>query len=160
MKGLESMKTLSMMVVLVSLLASVPAIAQHEEAAHAGHKNHLSVFFGNTHDYHGEDAFTVGLDYEYRLTDLFGVGALIDRAGGDIKSTVAGAALFVHPCENARLFGVAANEHHHGEDEFIVRLGVNYDVHVSDWTVSPTVSVDLLEHGENWIYGLGIGRGF
>ena len=153
------MKVLPVLVVLVSLLAVSPSFAQHADAAH-GHKHHISIFFGNTHDYHGEDAFTVGLDYEYRLTELLGVGALIDRAGGDILTTVAGAAVFVHPCENARLFGVAANEHHHGEDEFIVRLGVNYDIHVSAWTVSPVVEVDFLEHGENWIYGLGIGRGF
>ena len=160
MKGLKSMKTLSMVVLLVSLLATVPAFAQHEDAAHGGHKHHISVFLGNTHDYHGEDAFTVGLDYEYRLTDLFGIGALIDQAGGDIESTVAGLALFVHPCTNARLFAVAANEHSHGHDEYITRLGVNYDIHVSSWTLSPIVEVDFLEHGENWIYGLGFGRGF
>ena len=56
---------------------------------------------------------------------------------------------------------MAANEHRHGEDEFIVRLGAAYDVPLSGWTIAPVVNVDLLEGGgENWIYGLGIGRGF
>ena len=144
---------------VITTLAAAPAFGQHEEAHH-GHKHHVALFLGNTHDDHGEDAFTTGLDYEYRLTDLLGIGALIDWAGGDMKSTVVGAVLFVHPCKNARLLAAAGNEHRHGEDEFIVRLGVGYDIHASDWTLSPLVEVDFLEHGENWIYGVSLGRGF
>jgi hypothetical protein len=29
------------------------------------HRHHIAVFLGNTHTEHDEDAFTIGLDYEY-----------------------------------------------------------------------------------------------
>ena len=154
------MKRSVMILVAAVVLATIPAFGQHEEVHH-GHKNHLSLFLGNTHNYHGEDAFTVGLDYEFRLHTLLGVGALVDHAAGDIGSTVAGAGIFLHPWGASRLLVAAANEHHHGEDAFVVRVGATYDFHVAGWSISPTVNVDLLEGGEeNWVYGLGIGRGF
>ena len=138
------------------LILSVPAFGQHEaanhEAGHQEHKHHVAIFLGNTHDYHGEDAFTVGLDYEFRLHDLLGVGALIDHAAGDIESTVAGAGIFLHPWSSSRLLIAAANEHHHGEDEFVVRVGAMYDFHVAGWSISPTLNVDLLlDEGEEKI---------
>jgi hypothetical protein len=144
---------------VLAALAAAPAFGQHEEAHH-GHKHHVALFLGNTHDDHGEDAFTVGLVYEYRLTELFGLGAMVDRAGGDIESTLAGGVVYLHPLKNTRLAVVAANEHRDGEDEFVVRVGLDYDIHVFGWDLSPVIEVDLLEHGENWIYGVGLGRGF
>ena len=66
-----------MRVCIILALAAATAISamasgDHPEAHH-GHKHHVALFLGNTHDHHGDDAFTVGLDYEYRLHDLFGV---------------------------------------------------------------------------------------
>ena len=150
---------------LVSMGFATNLYAEHPDGGHTeghgGHKHHVALFVGNTHDHHGEDAFTVGLDYEYRLTDLFGVGALIDHATGDIESTVAGVGLFIHPLRQFRLLALAANEHKHGEDEFIVRLGVGYSIPVAGWSVEPIIDVDLLSGGEqNWVYGVAVGRGF
>ena len=74
---------------------------------------------------------------------------------------MAGVAVFVHPWRDLRFLVAGANEHRHGEDEFVVRVGAAYDILISSWTISPIVQADLLEDGEeNWIYGLGIGRGF
>jgi len=147
-------------IVLVAvLILSVPAFGQHEED-HQGHKHHVAMFLGNTHNYHGEDAFTVGLDYEFRLHSLLGIGALIDHATEDIDSTVAGVGLFGHPWRDLRVLVAAANEHHHGENEFVVRVGAMYDFSLAGWSIAPTVNVDLLEDGEeNWIYGFAFGRG-
>ena len=151
--------------VLTAATLVTAAEPEHAVDAHGGghhaHKHHVAAFFGNTHDHHGEDAFTVGLDYEFRLNNLLAIGALIDHATGDIDSTVAGAALFIHPWRDLRLLAAGANEHRHSEDEFIVRVGAAYDIAVSGWTVSPIVQADLLLDGEeNWVYGFGVGRGF
>ena len=155
------MKRIIFMLIGIGLIATnVLSAEMHEEESHH-HKHHVAVFFGNTHDYHSEDAFTVGLDYEYRLTDLIGAGALIDYAGGDIESTVVGGGLFFHPWRDLRLLGAIGNEHHSGDDEFLVRLGVMYDFFINDWSISPTVDVDLLGSGhQNWVYGIALGRGF
>ena len=153
------MKKIMVVMVAVAACAAVPAFGQHKEDHH-GHKHHVAMFLGNTHNYHGEDAFTVGLDYEFRLHSLLGVGALIDHAAGDIDSTVAGVGIFGHPWRDLRLLVATANEHHHGEDEFVVRVGAMYDFPVMGWSISPTVDVDLLPDGEeNWVYGFAVGRG-
>ena len=132
-----------------------------EHDGHEAHKHHVAVFFGNTHDYHGEDAFTVGVDYEYRLTDLLGVGVLADFAGDEIDTKVVGGGIFIHPWKEFHLLTALGNEHHKGEDEYLLRLGISYDFMIEKWSISPTLNCDLLESGkENWVYGLAIGRGF
>jgi len=133
----------------------------HEAEEHHFHKHHVGVFFGGTHDYNSEDAVTVGLDYEYRLTKLLGAMAFIDYAGGNIESSVVGAGLFFHPGGDLRLLTAVGDEVHHGHSEFVARLGALYDFHIENWTLSPTLMVDILESGElNVIYGIGLGRGF
>ena len=140
--------------------------AQAEEAHakddhHAFHKHHVGVFFGGTHDYQDENAVTVGLDYEYRFTELLGAMVFMDYAGGDIDSVVAGGGLFFHPWRDLRLLTAVGKEVHHGHSEFVARLGGLYDFHFDNWTLSPTLMFDVLESGHvNVIYGLGFGRGF
>jgi len=56
--------------------------------------------------------------------------------------------------------GAPGGDFHHGEEEFVLRLGVMYDFHVGDWLISPTANLDVLEAKENVVYGLGFGRGF
>lgn len=133
----------------------------HEQDDHHGHKHHVAIFVGGTHDYQGENAFTMGLDYEYRLTDLLGAGALIDYAGGDIESAVVGGGLFFHPWQDLRLLTAVGKEFHNGHDEFLIRLGTMYDFHLENWTLSPTVNADILGSGHlNVIYGIALGHGF
>ena len=56
-------------------------------------KSDISLFLGATSG--SEDtAFTIGVDYQYRISNVFGVGALLDFAGGDFKSTLVAPALF------------------------------------------------------------------
>ena len=66
--------------------------AGHEDAHHeegAAHRHHVALFIGDTH-VESEDKFTLGVDYEDRLTPLFGVGGLVDHAFGDHETTVVG----------------------------------------------------------------------
>ena len=155
-------KTLCLWVGMGLVAASGLCEEMHvEDHGHEYHKHHVAVFLGNTHDYHSEDTFTVGVDYEYRFSQYVGLGALVDFAGTKFDITVLGGGLFFHPWNDLRVLAAGGNEHHSGDDEFLVRLGVMYDFFINDWSVSPTVNVDLLESGhENWIYGIALGRGF
>ena len=54
-----------------------------EEHGEHFHKNHLALFIGSTEaeEHHGEKGdpdFTLGVDYERRLSPLFGVGGMFD----------------------------------------------------------------------------------
>ena len=152
-----------LMSVCIAAAVTIGARAEdaHEAEDHHFHKHHVGVFFGGTHDYNSEDAVTVGLDYEYRLTKLLGAMAFIDYAGGNIESSVVGAGLFFHPGGDVRLLTAVGDEVHNGHSEFVARLGALYDFHIENWTLSPTLMVDILESGHlNVIYGIGLGRGF
>ncbi len=131
---------------------------EHEDQVH-GHRHHIALFLGNTHA-EGDDGFTVGLDYEYRLAPHVGVGGLADYAGNDLESTVVAAGLFIHPYDEWRLLLAPGFENRHGENEFLVRAGVSYEFSVGDWTVAPTLEVDLVDGEENTVLGLSIGFGF
>jgi len=159
------MKRIIFMLAGMSVIATAGWCSEEESENHGKehhyHKHHVAVFLGNTHDYHGEDAFTVGVDYEYRLHEYFGIGALIDHAGESINSTILGGGVFIHPWKNLRLLTALGNEHQSGHNIFLVRLGAMYDFRIKGWILSPTVNVDLLEGGhQNLVYGFAVGRGF
>jgi hypothetical protein len=59
-------------------------------------QNKISFFGGNTQD-GSENGVSVGLEYEYAMTRYFGVGGLLEYAGGDFDAWVLGVPIFVHP---------------------------------------------------------------
>ena len=52
-------------------LGEGPETGEHEE------RNKASIFLGDT-IVHGDNAFTIGFDYEYRLQEHVGIGGLVD----------------------------------------------------------------------------------
>jgi len=154
-------KTILMTACIAAVTLGANAEEAHEAAEEHFHKHHVGGFLGGTHDYNSEDALTVGLDYEYRLTKLLGAIALIEYAGGNIDSAIFGGGLLFHPGGDVRLLTAVGKEVHHGHSEFVARLGAFYDFHLGNGTMSPVLMVDILESGElNVIYGIGMGHGF
>ncbi len=153
--------------------------AEHlEHGDHAFHRHHLSIFLGVTdgeierHAEAGAESeegsvivedsrvFSVGLDYEYRLNQHWGIGALVDYVGKD-RSWVAGIPLTLHPGGSWKLLAAPGFENKDDEDrEFLVRLGVMYDFEVGGYTITPVFNVDLVDDEEVLVYGLNIGKGF
>lgn len=154
---------------------------EHEE--HEFHRHHLSVFLGATTadvEVHGgegeagaeseegetggettrETEASIGLDYEYRLNRRWGVGFLFDYVAGDARTSVAGIPVILHPVGGLKLLAAPGLEHHEGENEFLVRLGLMYDFEVGGWTIAPAVNVDFVDSEETYVYGVNIGRGF
>ncbi len=58
-------------------------------------KSDISLFLGASSS-SNETAFTIGMDYQYRISRVFGVGVILDYAGGDIRSTLVAPSLFMH----------------------------------------------------------------
>ena len=161
--------------------------AQHEEhqehQEHEFHRHHLSVFLGATtgevekHGGHGEAGTqsegggdtgetetrteaSVGVDYEYRLSRVWGIGFLFDYVGGGARASVAGIPIFLHPIGGLKLLAAPGLEHHEGENEFLVRLGLGYQFDLGRWGFTPGASIDFVGSDRVYIYGLYIGRGF
>ncbi len=138
-------------------LATEPVEAHHD--GEHGHSHHVTLFLGNTRA-HGEDGFTVGADYEYRLSRLAGIGAFVDRAEGHHDTTIVGPALFVHPYGHWRLLVAPAVENEGSENQFLLRAGLAYEFEVGEWTIAPTLNVDFVDGEESSVFGLSIGHGF
>lgn len=146
-------------IVLTTTLSVCSTAGLASEEKH--HRHHLSVFAGATHA-EGSNEATVGVDYEYRVTELLGVGALIDHAGGHLDSTIVAGVVFLHPHKGLLLLAAAGNENTDHGDEFLFRAGIGYEFELSDdWTVTPLVNFDFVKDEETKeVYGISIGRHF
>lgn len=156
------MKTTILTITSLMFIGALSTLAKAEELHHPSegeHKHRLSVFLGNTHE-EGEDEFTIGIDYERRLNASWGIGGLIDHAGGKFDTTVLAVPVFFHLDRHWRLLVAPGVEIHSGDSEFLVRAGIGYEFEVYEWTVSPEFSVDRVDGEYIQVFGLSVGRGF
>ena len=54
------------------------------DAGEEFHRHHMGLLLGNTQEGH-ENGFTIGADYEYRLTELVGLGGVAEYIGGELR---------------------------------------------------------------------------
>ncbi len=132
----------------------------------AGDAKHFpGIFLGATHA-ESDTEFTYGIEYEYKFKPQWGVGAVYEKTDdahhGD-GVTVKLAALYYHPFSYLRI-GVGFGEekiggdHPHTED--LYRLSINYDYHLGDFNIEPTLAVDFIDGEEAWVLGVAFVRPF
>ena len=146
----------------------VPVKASAEESANGGkekgmeNRHAMELFIGNTHD-DGEDGATIGLSYEYRLNQLFGIGGLAEYAGMDIREGAVLVPIFWHPYKEWRFVGAPGMEFDKDEDDvsFIFRVGTAYEFEIHErWSMTPEVNVDFVDRSPVFVYGLSFGYKF
>lgn len=188
--------------VLVALLCSAATVhrlqAQEPEGSEGEanaeeeyHANHIALFLGSSTtteevpEGSSATSFTLGADYERRLSGLIGLGLLVDFAIGDFERTaLLGVPLFVHPVGGLRLVaapavefaseaesespdmnGEAAQEEsseRESETGFAFRLGVGYEFELGErWSLAPEFNTDFISgKSATLVYGLSLGLGF
>ena len=173
---------LIIILVIATALWSFPSAAEEEHSEHAelhddsGHhlKNGLALFLGVTNEPgHGNEG-TWGLEYGYALSPRWGVGGLIDYAGGGQRNLVVAPLVYWKPFGGGfTLLAAPGVEYHSGRGEgehhlksdhaasdgdetyFLLRLGVTYWFHVgSRYGIGPAVNLDLVNGHEVWVYGV------
>ena len=151
---------------LLVVLVLVPYGVQAEEATQSEYSSEferrqsVAFFMGNTHD-GSEDGFTVGMNYEYRLSETNGIGGLVEYASGELDSWVFAAPLFIHPYKGLRLLVALGFEYGHSEAEFLIRTGIAYEFEMGErWTITPEFNVDFVDSEEKYIYGVAFGYWF
>jgi len=147
-----------------------PAGNAHEAAEEPGehfHKNHLALFFGATEaeEHHGEKGdpdFTVGVDFERRLSPLFGVGGLFDWVVEGRREFLIGPIGFLHPSKGLKLFAAPCYQHirEGDEDNFVLRVGAAWDFEIGKYSLAPNVIYDFAGEHDFLVLGVTIGRGF
>lgn len=147
----------------------LPDVARSAEAAGHGHipHHHVAVIAGGgleTEDGHSDRAgFALGVAYEYRFHEKWGIGAAADALA---QNTSRDAAIAVpvsyHPSESWRLFAGPGVEFSDHGNEALLRLGVGYEIRLSDrWTLAPEFVADFVSGGKKlFIGGLALGYEF
>lgn len=143
-------------VVLVLLIAGAVA------AGAPDHRHHVAISAGGTwHEKGNQHGGAYAIEYEYRLHEYVGVGAVFDVTSG-IKDDpmVLAVSAIVHPAGGLKLIAGAGYEFKRKEDP-LVRVGVGYDFHLGEHlTLGPVVTADFVSWETNINYTLALGWGF
>lgn len=138
------------------------AVANDEsEPLHHASPHHLSVLTGGT-ALVDEDhtAFTLGIDYEYRVSDFLGLGVVVEQAFGDIDATTLLAVADLHLWRGFIAQVGPGVEFVDGNSHAALRLGVLYEVEFENgFTLSPQLHYDF-SHEDAVVFGFAIGKAF
>lgn len=121
--------------------------AKPDYAAHGRH--HLSLLLADTHVSGEGDNPTLGVDYEYRVNELVGVGAILEKAYGELDATTLLAVADIH-FQNGLIVQVGPGfERKDDESVLVARLGVLYEFEFENLTLSPQLHWDYHQHEPN-----------
>jgi hypothetical protein len=135
---------------------------------HEFHRNHVAFFIGSTAT-EGErpgaeddPRFTLGVNYERRLTRLLGLGAVLEAVPEGEREAVVLVPVLFHVGRRAKfLIGPGAQRlEDPRETTFVARIGFEYDFHVKQVILTPELNVDFSEEENFAVLGLNIGWGF
>ncbi|MCG8414312.1 MAG: hypothetical protein MI746_08850 [Pseudomonadales bacterium] len=124
--------------------------------------HHLSVLLGDTHiDGEGDNA-TIGIDYEYRISELTGLGFVLEHAFGDLEATTLLAVADIHLHEGWVMQIGPGYEWEEEEDTFVGRIGILYEFEWENgFTLSPQLHWDYHDGSHNaFVAGFALGFAF
>ena len=123
--------------------------------------HHLSLLVGGTFE-EEESAPTLGVDYEYRVDEFLGVGAVVaERAFDEIEATTYLGVADLHFNNGVIVQTGPGIEIRDGEDDiFVYRLGVLYEWEWGGYTVSPQLHYDATSEQDAIIVGVAFGFAF
>ena len=125
-------------------------------------RHELGLFLGITTK-EGETGVSVGLDYEYRLSRLFGIGGVAEYTGADFREGLLGVPFYWHAWKELKLVAAPAVEIEPAErsSAFVVRLGGEYGFSVrSGIEIAPALYFDVSSEDVAVVVGAAIARSF
>lgn len=161
---------------VLAALATSSVFASTDDS-HQSPKHIPGIFVGFTHA-NSEIEFSYGLEYEYKISKLWGAGIVYeqtDDAHHGAGVDVALAAVYLHPWKELRVgvgFGKETvgsytdnsdshHPHYHSSHkESLVRASVSYDFHVGDFGIAPTLAFDFVDGETATVFGLAFVRAF
>ncbi len=159
---------------LAAVLLAAPGIASAEEAHEEGWRakpSTVSLILAGTSD-EDEDVFTVGLDYEHRIHDFVGVGAVVEYATDDIDAVTLLGVVDLHLWRGLGIQTGPGVEFVREEEEepggtrktdkreFVYRAGLLYEFEIGAFVFTPQVHYDYSTGKDAVIYGAAFGFHF
>lgn len=146
---------------LFSFCSYATAYAAEGESSEHGDesKNEIAVFLGATHERRRDNSGAVGLEYERRLNETFGIGALAEFTAGGSDFWVYAIPLTIH--SDRWKFVVAPGiEYADGRSERLFRLGAAYELESGGMKIMPGLNLDFVGGEVVLIVGVSFGMGF
>lgn len=137
----------------------------HSDPTSSGHHmphgpHHISLFQGGTSIDGDGLAYTIGIDYEYRVSELLGLGVVAEYAFGDIDATTLLAVADIH-IYRGLIMQIGPGVELGSSDHFVTRVGALYELEWGPFTLSPQFHVDFTEGAEDaLVFGIAVGRAF
>ncbi|WP_374762960.1 hypothetical protein [Yunchengibacter salinarum] len=175
--------TLFSITLLLLLSGSAAAADPHSGSTHEAtplwqdKPHHLSVILGGTTITHSDETgFTTGLDYEYRTSDLLGLGGVVEYAAGPVSAWTLLATADIHLTHHWTL-QVGPGLEFIDEEEVITlddgeteediihetnavfRIGTFYEFEMGDFTLAPQFHYDITRK-DAVVFGLALGKAF
>lgn len=153
------------------------SIPEDEPVEHSGiHSHHIGLFLGAASNLkNGHIGFASGVDYTYFFEEsdpLVGVGGLFEGSFGKETEFILGPTFTLQPWNEVKFFVAPSvlflnletteidEMHETGETKFLLRFGTAYIFHFDRYSISPTLSADIVGSHVNMVYGLTFGIGF
>ena len=148
--------------VMALLLAVTLTDGVAAQEAQTERRHHLSAVIGGTHIPHeDETAFTLGIDYEYRLNKVLGLGFVAEHAFGPINSTTLLAVADIHVMGGLAIQTGPGVEFVNDESFFVTRLGALYELEVGEnFTIAPQLHYDFSSHENAIVFAIAVGKAF
>lgn len=163
----ESMITAARTILLLPLASACSTVGTAEREAQLPHDwrdgpHHFSVLLASTVEDSEESASgpTIGLDYEYRVSDFLGLGTVLEYAFEDIDATTVLAVADLHVTPQFIVQTGPGVEFRDGDDEFVYRLGVLYEWERGGYTLSPQLHYDATSGDDAIVFGIALGLCF
>ncbi len=155
--------TVSFMVWLTTPPAAFGAAGENtseieDSAHHEYHPNLFAVFVGFAGDGRRNNGLALGIEYERRFSESFGIGGLVEHTFGELDFWVYSVP-FAYHMDRWKFYiapGVEDGKHTH----FLVRLGGEYGFEVGAWEIAPQLDVDFVDGHVIPVLGVTFGKGF
>ena len=144
--------------IIVGLLVCLLAFGPIAMADELHQKIALSGGITQDRNNTSETGASIGLLYEYPLNKFWGVGGLLEYAGGDIDAWVVGVPVFAHPFAGWFVVTAPGLELESDETNVILRVGTGYEFELGErFALAPEFYMDLnRKNGTKWVYGLSL----
>ncbi len=145
---------------LLSFFLAALILVTNDANASSGAKHHLGLFVGSTSNFSApHTSFTLGSDYEYRVSNLLGVGLLGEMVFAEHKEALVFGGLFVHPTQGLKIVFGNGSAFVEDKSHYVFRIGTAYDFHVGSLSVTPTINFDFSDGNSFAVYGITFGIG-
>ena len=143
---------------LLLVLQVAQSVEAQESDVEGGALNSIELFLGGTIDDNDIDA-SIGIGYERRLSQQFGIGGLVEATAGR-RDWVLVVPVFWHPVDPWRFLLGPGVDDSDGDNELMMRLGASYEIEFDGWSLSPELNLDFVDGDVLVVLGASFGWKF